>query len=199
MARTPNYDRDAALDAAMTVFWRKGYHATSLKDLETELGMKPGSIYAAFESKENLFLLAIQRYFNASRLQFRTQMALATSPLAGLAGHFNTYVGLSEADPSRQVCMLMKTLVDTNATDPNIANVSLKYLDEMRAEFARLFEAARDAGEIASDADTNRLARRYQANITALRIEMQRGGSKADTDNLAADMAQEVLQLSAAQ
>ncbi|MDX1730552.1 MAG: helix-turn-helix domain-containing protein, partial [Aurantimonas coralicida] len=44
------YDRDAALDAALRLFWAKGYHATSLKDLEAALTMKPGSIYAAFQS-----------------------------------------------------------------------------------------------------------------------------------------------------
>jgi len=61
MARAANYDRDVALAAALSVFWRKGYHATSLKDLETNLDMKPGSIYAAFESKENRYLLALER------------------------------------------------------------------------------------------------------------------------------------------
>ena len=33
MARAASYDRDTAIEAAMTLFWRKGYHATSLKDL----------------------------------------------------------------------------------------------------------------------------------------------------------------------
>lgn len=195
MARAAKYDRDAALAAAMTVFWRKGYHATSLKDLETALSMKPGSIYAAFDSKENLYLLAIARYFEASRQGFRTQMAKFASPLAGLAAQFQNYADLADADPSRQACMLMKTLVDTKSTDPQLAEASRGYLDQMGAEFATVFEAARDAGEIPADADPKRLARRYQANITALRVELQRSTSKADIDGLAADMAQETLKL----
>lgn len=195
MARAANYDRDAALDAAMTVFWRKGYHATSLKDLETALNMKPGSIYAAFESKENLYLLAIKRYFDVSRQRFRAQIAASESPLAGLASQFQKYVDLADADPSRQACMLMKTLVDTKSTDPKIADVSRNYLDQMCTEFEAAFEAARAAGEVPPDADTKRYARRFQANITALRIELQRGGAKSDIANLAADMAQETMRL----
>lgn len=195
MARAANYDRDAALDAAMTVFWRRGYHATSLKDLEAALNMKPGSIYAAFESKENLYLLAIARYFEASRQGFRTQMAKFSSPLAGLAAQFQNYADIGAADPSRQACMLMKTLVDTKSTDPKLAEASRVYLDQMCAEFAAVFEAARDAGEVPMDADPKRLARRYQANITALRVELQRGTPKADVTDLAADMAQETLRL----
>ncbi|MBU2980774.1 TetR/AcrR family transcriptional regulator [Lentibacter algarum] len=195
MARAANYDRDAALDAAMTVFWRKGFHATSLKDLEAALSMKPGSIYAAFESKENLYLLALQRYFEASRRGFRTQLAGFDSPLAGLASQFQSYVDLADEDATRQACMLMKTLVDTRSTDPKIAEVSKSYLEAICAEFAQAFEAARDLGEISADADPKRLARRYQANITALRVELQRGTSDADVANLAADMTQETLGL----
>ncbi|KIN63743.1 putative TetR-family transcriptional regulator [Sulfitobacter noctilucicola] len=197
MARAANYDRDAALDAAMTIFWRKGYHATSLKDLETALAMKPGSIYAAFENKENLYLLAIERYFDFSREGFRAQMAAAKSPLQGLASQFSKYVELADGDQSRQACMLMKTLVDTNSTDPTLAKASQTYLDQMCAEFEAAFEAARDAGEIPADADASRLARRFQANITALRVELQRGGDKSHIQSLAEDMATETMQLGA--
>lgn len=195
MARAANYDRDAALDAAMDVFWRKGYHATSLKDLEEALNMKPGSIYAAFDSKENLYLLAMERYFNVSGARFRAQVANSGSPLSGLAEQFRNYVDLAGGDPSRQACMLMKTLVDTKGTDPKIAQVSQGYMDKMRAEFAGVFEAARNREEIPVDADPGRLARRYQANITALRIELQRGVPQADLIALAEDMARETIQL----
>ncbi|MGY3436436.1 MULTISPECIES: TetR/AcrR family transcriptional regulator [unclassified Marinovum] len=195
MARAANYNRDLALDAAMTLFWRKGYHATSLKDLETTLHMKPGSIYAAFDSKENLYLLAIERYFEVSRKGFRAQMKTAATPLTGLAAQFQNYANLAQEDPSRQACMLMKTVVDTASTDPEIAAASKQYLDQMRVEFSESFEAARIAGELPLDADPMRLARRYQANISALRVEMLRGTPRDDISKLAADMARETMQL----
>ncbi|MEP1793104.1 helix-turn-helix domain-containing protein [Parasphingorhabdus sp.] len=195
MARAANYDRETALDAAMTQFWRKGYHATSLKDLELGLDMKPGSIYAAFESKENLYLLSIERYFNASRRGFRAHLDQADSPLAGLAAHFHSFTELSSDDRSRQACMLTKTLVDTKTTDPKIATATQRYLDAMCAEFALGFEAARAAGQISKEAVPDRLARRHQANITALRVELHRGSSQQVIDALADDMAQEVLNL----
>jgi AcrR family transcriptional regulator len=195
MARATNYDRDAALDAAMAVFWRKGYHATSLKDLEFALSMKPGSIYAAFESKQTLYLLAIERYFDASRKGFRAHMAKAATPLSGLAAQFQNYANLAQDDPSRQACMLMKTVIDTTSTDPKIALASQRYLDQMCAEFADSFNAARAMGALPDDADPMRLARRFQANVFALRLELQRGTAQDDISKLAADMAQETLEL----
>ncbi|PPB82605.1 TetR family transcriptional regulator [Albidovulum inexpectatum] len=192
MARAASYDRDAALEAAMTLFWRKGYHATSLKDLEAALKMKPGSIYAAFDSKENLYLLALERYFQRSRDAFRTALARAESPLGALAAHLRAYADLPPEDAARQACMLTRTLVDTRATDPAIAQATQAYLDEMAAEFTRAFQAARDRGEIAPDSDPARLARRFQAYVTALRVELHRGAPDRVIRDLAEDMAREI-------
>ena len=195
MARTANYDREAALDAAMNLFWGKGYHATSLKDLEAALTLKPGSIYAAFESKENLYILSMSRYFAKSLQGFREQIAKTPSPLAALAGHYRNFARLPESDSARQACMLTKTLVDTNTTDEKIASASKNYLDQMCAEIAGVFRAAQDAGEIAANADPDRLARRYQANLTALRVEMHRGSPADIITALAEDMATETMTL----
>ncbi len=195
MARAAAYDRDTALEAAMTLFWRKGYHATSLKDLEGALSMKPGSIYAAFDSKENLYLLSLKRYFETSRANMRAQLAQVSSPLTGLADHFRAYADLSPQDAMRQACMLTKTLVDTQSTDPGISQVTKDYLAQMREEFARTFSAAQKAGELPAGADPDRLARRFQANLTALRLELHRGASQAEVAGLAEDMANEIEQL----
>lgn len=192
MPRAAPYDRDAALDAAMSLFWDKGYHATSLKELEAALRMKPGSIYAAFKSKENLYLLALERYFTNSRRRFRKQVAQAASPLQGLADHLRSYARLSGDDAARKACMLTKTMIDTRSTDPAIAERSRAYLRAMRAEIAGAFEAAKARGELPPNADPDRHARRYQANLTALRLELHQGAGQADLEDLAEDMAREV-------
>jgi len=192
MTRAAPYDRETALDAAMALFWEKGYHATSLKDLEARLSMKPGSIYAAFTNKETLYLLTLERYFAASRAGFRDHMARATSPLAALADHFRSYARMRPDDMARRACMLTKTLVDTRATDPCIAAASQEYMSAMQSEFAAAFTAARDIGELPDGSDPDRLARRFQANITALRLALHQGMAPADFAQLAEDMAEEI-------
>lgn len=192
MTRAAAYDRDVALDAAMAVFWDKGYHATSLKDLEQALCMKPGSIYAAFTSKENLYLLALERYFDKSRAGFQGAMARARSPLFGLANHFRSYAMLCANDKARQACMLTKTLVDTRTTDPVIVERSRLYMDAMLSEFRVCFLQAIAQGELPKTADAGRLARRFQANITALRLEFARGTAADELRCLAEDMALEI-------
>lgn len=195
MQRAAPYHREAALDAAMKLFWEKGFHATSLKDLEAALHMKPGSIYAAFASKENLYLLALERYFAKSRQGFCDHMARATSPLEALADHFRSYARLEPDDMARRACMLTKTLVDTCETDPAIAAASQEYLRAMQDEFAAAFATARDTGELHHATDPDRMARRFQANVTALRLALHQGMQAEDFTELAEDMAKEVENL----
>ncbi|MDZ5446403.1 helix-turn-helix domain-containing protein [Micromonospora sp. 4G57] len=62
MARTREFDLDAAVDAAMEVFRRKGYEGASMRDLAEATGLGSGSLYAAFGSKDGLYLAALDRY-----------------------------------------------------------------------------------------------------------------------------------------
>lgn len=195
MPRATPYNRDAALDAAMTLFWEKGFHATSLKDLEAALSMKPGSIYAAFDSKENLYLLALERYFDKSRKTVRAQFARAADPLAAMADHFRSFAQQRWEDVGCCACMLTRSLVDTNATDPVLAQATRQYLADMETEFAAVFLRADEMGLLPVGIDPRRLARRYQANLSALRLARMQGMPEQDFTDLAEDMAVEVEQL----
>lgn len=56
------FDRDTALGAAMELFWRRGFSATSVADLCAAMGINAPSLYAAFGSKEALYEAALARY-----------------------------------------------------------------------------------------------------------------------------------------
>src|SRR6202142_1168580 len=62
IGRPREFDREAALAAAMLLFWRKGFAATSMNDLCDAMGVRSPSLYAAFGSKEALYLEAIEHY-----------------------------------------------------------------------------------------------------------------------------------------
>jgi AcrR family transcriptional regulator len=195
MTRAQRYDRETALDAALDLFWRKGYHATSLKDLEAALSMKPGSIYAAFKSKEALYLASLDRYFNRARDMLREMVSASPSPLTALADHLRLHARAGEDETTCRACMLVKTLLDTTADEAAIAAQSRRYLDEMKAEFAAIFQLSKDRGEVPPDADTGLLALRYQSMMTALRVEAHRRADPGDLAALAESMAQEIERL----
>lgn len=60
--RPRGFDREAALDTAMQLFWRHGYEGVSISDLTDAIGIAPPSLYAAFGSKAGLYREALDRY-----------------------------------------------------------------------------------------------------------------------------------------
>ena len=62
MGRPRAFSEAEALEAAVRVFWEKGYEGTSLDDLTRAIGINRSSLYASFGDKETLFRKVIARY-----------------------------------------------------------------------------------------------------------------------------------------
>jgi len=60
--RPKTFDRETALDAAMLLFWERGFEQTCVDDLAAAMGIQTSSLYATFGDKEKLFLEAIEHY-----------------------------------------------------------------------------------------------------------------------------------------
>ena len=82
MARQREFDREAALDRAMTAFWSKGYAATSIEDSAARMGIQRGSLYGTFGDKRTLFLTALDRY---QRVVARELVEALDAPGSGIA------------------------------------------------------------------------------------------------------------------
>src|SRR5260370_31334582 len=62
MGRPRGFNENAALEAAMRVFWAKSYEGATLSDLTSAMGINKSSMYAAFGDKAALFRRAMERY-----------------------------------------------------------------------------------------------------------------------------------------
>jgi AcrR family transcriptional regulator len=67
MGRPREFDEETVLDAAMKLFWERGYEGTSMADLAKVMGLSPSSIYVAFGDKEALFQRAADKYARDAR------------------------------------------------------------------------------------------------------------------------------------
>lgn len=79
MGRHREFDVDEALDAALDVFWRKGYEGASYTDLTKATGVERPALYSAFGNKEALFRLALQRYYERYLNFFQASLEQPTS------------------------------------------------------------------------------------------------------------------------
>lgn len=176
MPRKPNYDRDKLIERARDLFWKRGWAGTSLKDLEAELQMKPGSFYAAFGSKEALFTLAMEKYATDGRERLKA-LEREYGPIKALQ-QFPAMVVQNEAAPAK-ACMLSKTLLELHAHSHPLAHEANLHLLKMEAQFEKLFRQAQSAGDIDAALDPKVLARRYQSDLLGLRVSAERDGVDA--------------------
>ncbi|WP_046767476.1 TetR/AcrR family transcriptional regulator [Jiangella alkaliphila] len=78
--RPRGFDRDAALEQAMLLFWERGYDTVSIRDLTEAMGITAPSLYTAFSDKQSLFEEAVEAY--ARRYGAYIQEAIETEPTA---------------------------------------------------------------------------------------------------------------------
>lgn len=149
MGRPRTFDEDIALQAAINIFWEKGYDGTSMKDLTTKMGISGPSLYAAFGDKQALFLKAIDKYANNS----------GCAPLVAFE---------NEPDIERAVYAFMESVV-TYATAHEsgargcflVSSVSTS-AGKVAEVKSRLFQAI--------EATDRRLAKRFELEITKKKL-----------------------------
>jgi AcrR family transcriptional regulator len=65
MGRPKNFTRDAVLEKALSVFWRRGFADASLHELEQATGVNKSGLYAEFKDKEDLFVQSLRYYLES--------------------------------------------------------------------------------------------------------------------------------------
>src|SRR5258708_38286901 len=84
MARPREFDRDGAVERAMSAFWRKGYAATSTDDLLRAMNIGRQSMYDTFGDKHRLYVEALEKYQRDRVAENIRRLRSTASPLAGI-------------------------------------------------------------------------------------------------------------------
>ncbi|ROQ27644.1 TetR/AcrR family transcriptional regulator [Gallaecimonas pentaromativorans] len=192
MARSTLFNRQQALDDAMALFWQKGFYATSMKDLEKTLDMRPGSIYATFGSKEGLFQEALARYAELGAGELEKSLAAGGDPLHGLAEHVRRLGCLGDAGLPSCACMLVKSLLELGEGEAASRALAEHCLADIEARFAAAFAEAKALGPLTDDAEPALLASRLQVAIMGLRSYAQRRHDPKLLKTLAEDLAAQI-------
>jgi AcrR family transcriptional regulator len=132
--RPRSFDRDAALEVAMRLFWRHGYEGVSFQQLTAATGLAAPSLYAAFGNKASLYREALDRYGTmrlASDLSFMDERLTLVDAVRLLLE--STAKGL--LDPAGEVgCMLNMGMITNHPDHVDLA----RELVERRAAFRHL-------------------------------------------------------------
>jgi AcrR family transcriptional regulator len=169
MAKQTKFDRQDVIDKATNLYWQKGFHATSMRNLQDVIDMRPGSIYAAFSSKDGLFKEALRNYTDMGLALLAKCRAEYDSPIAALQAFVKKQVIDTCGDAPNGMCMLAKTIGELTEENQDLIDITKAHLGEMSAAFAELIKEAQACGEIDNDQDPQDLADHLQIQIAGLR------------------------------
>jgi len=185
IGRPREFDRDAALVAAMLLFWRKGFAATSMNDLCDAMGVRSPSLYAAFGSKEELYLEAIEHYVQTQGTRVWDGLAEGATARAGIE---NLLIAGTESLPKSRAIPAgcMATLAAVGDEWPAaIARVIKKVRLEMLGMLRSRLETAVAKGELPASTDIDGLSRFYLSVFQGMAIQAQDGATRAELRGVA--------------
>jgi len=183
MSKVAKFDREEVIQKATNLYWGKGYHGTSMRNLQTAIDLRPGSIYATFGSKDNLFKESIQYYANKTGEVLETCLDETNSPLEGLKLFIRKLVIENLEGKPSCMCMIVKSISElTDADNKELLDEAKLLLANVENKFAEIITEAIELGEINSDKDAKELASYVQIQIIGLRT-YARVNSNIDTIN----------------
>jgi TetR/AcrR family transcriptional regulator, transcriptional repressor for nem operon len=154
MGRPKTYDPGTALRGAVDLFWERGYHGSSIRDVVDAINVVPKSLYKEFGGKDALFERAIELYIEEQSERYRD--ALERPPL-GLARLRAYYQGLAEIADARG-CFLVNSLADVANIPPAGAAQVRRFFAWLETLYRRNVQAAVGAGELERRTDVEGLA-----------------------------------------
>jgi AcrR family transcriptional regulator len=186
IGRPREFDRDAALEAAMFLFWRKGFAATSMNDLCDAMGVRSPSLYAAFGSKEALYLEAVEHYVRTQGPPVWDKLAEGATARAGIE---NLLMAGTESLPKSRAtpagCMAVLAAVG-DEWPAAITRVVKKVRLEMLGMLRSRLETAVAKGELPASTDIEGLSRFYLSVFQGMAIQARDGASQAELKAVAA-------------
>ena len=167
MAAKRNFDSEEILDRVMRTFWSHGYKGTSLEDLSRATGLRKGSLHNAFGNKEDLFLLALERY--AKLFDDRFDNALDDpNPYRAIERFLATVIERMSKPSNPRGCLSAYACTEWEDLPPKAAAKIARALVEMEERLTGVIEQGQQQGKINFKQDARSLARFLMATIRGM-------------------------------
>ncbi|MBT2527030.1 TetR/AcrR family transcriptional regulator [Streptomyces sp. ISL-99] len=171
MARTKEFDPDAALQAALELFWRRGYEATTMADLVDHLGIGRASIYATFGNKHELYLKALDRYADSRNPRLLGELSQPGPALPAVRAVLRRFAAEAASDKERLPgCFVTNTAAELAPHDDSAARRVEVSWEHMETLLHSALVRAQAQGELPEDRDPRALARMLLVLMQGLRV-----------------------------
>jgi AcrR family transcriptional regulator len=177
--RPIGFDKEAALEAAMLLFWERGYEGTSMADLTQAMGLSPSSIYAAFGDKHTLFSLAVQRYLG-TRAQYATDALQQPTFEKVIRALFHNTVSFLTAPGHPPTCMTLAGAMGCSLDAAPARDLMTAVRKQNEVAIRERLQQARKAGELPKEINVDDYTRYISMLLAGLSIQAANGSTGAE-------------------
>jgi AcrR family transcriptional regulator len=183
LGRPKAFDSEEALEAALSVFWERGYEGTSLSDLTRAMGINKPSLYATFGDKAELFRKVVDRYMAQRAVVWENALREPTARLVVERILDTTADALTSGQNPHGCLLVQSALTCSRESDCIKQELALKRADSdslLRGRFAR----AQAEGELAPNVDVAALARYFSTILRGMSVEASAGATRQALQNV---------------
>ncbi|KAA2386098.1 TetR/AcrR family transcriptional regulator [Bacillus cereus] len=183
MARLREFDEEKALDAAMQLFWEKGYTATSLSDLTAKMEIQKPSLYSAFGDKEGLFEAALRRYTNLHAANIRTKLQNEQSVKEAIRTFFENMVEEEYKKEFSKGCFCINTMVELAPHNEKFEVLTREHQMYLTVVFQEFITKGIQSGELQSNLNAKAVAQTLVTSLIGLTVLMKSRPERSVIDN----------------
>lgn len=170
MPKHVTFDRAEIVRKVTDLFWKKGYHGTSMQDLVDTTGLNRSSLYNSFGDKFSLFLESLKFYQDREQTLAFSNLFKENSAIASIRSFFTALVDGIENDQDRKGCYLINCTAELSATDEKVQKFLVDNQLVLRCTFTDLIRAGQESGEISSEKNAEQLALYLFSSLQGLRL-----------------------------
>jgi len=184
VARVKEFDREAALQAAIVTFAARGFEGTSTDELLQAMQIGRQSMYDTFGDKRQLYLAALRKYGSDSLAAMLALLEGAASPLAGIEA-----VLLDFARHPRRLgtssCLGVSSICEFGRTDPDVSAINDEFGKLLEKAFERQVRAAIKEGAVDETLNAREVARYLSITLCGMKVGAEAGGSPVHLTSVA--------------
>lgn len=182
--RPINFDKDAALEAAMLLFWERGYEGASMADLTQAMGLNPSSIYAAFGDKHALFQHAVKRYMEKQAIYAGKALEEPTLEKF-IRALFSNTVAFLTTPGHPPTCMTLTGAMGCSLDATPARDLMTEIRKQNQVALRERLLKARKSGELPKGINVDDYTRYLSTIIAGLSIQAANGSTKAELNRTA--------------
>ncbi|MDN7492949.1 TetR family transcriptional regulator [Burkholderia sp. AU31652] len=183
--RPRSFDKEAALDRAMEVFWRLGYEGASMADLTAAMGIASPSLYAAFGSKEALFRLALEHYSATEGREIWGGVEQAGSAHDAVRNYLMDTARVFTRRSKPAGCLIVLSALHPAERSDTVRQTLIAMRERTVEHLRERLMQGVATGEIAAQANLDAIARYYVTVQQGMSIQARDGASRRDLEAVA--------------